>query len=293
MEEQHGYRRDRSTQSAVTVLTDDITMAFEKKFITGCVYFDFVQAFDRVQYNQLLSKYYSYGIRGKLLMFFNSYFTNRNIEVKMGEESSDRYYMIHGTPQGSSVSGLTFAMYINDTKHIFLNSKFSYYCDDLAVYVHGGNVHEVQTALQTEINALQQWCKSNGMIINIPKTKAMLFGRRSSHMNQPLELTIDGKPIENVDCFKYLAITLSYDMSFEDHQQEVCKNMTSRLYLLNRHKNVHLRNGTYCKFNRLLSTNMGQSCCYKNEAFQPNYIAHRKTRRRLQTCWNEGKAGST
>ncbi len=151
MKEQHGYRKARLTQSAITVLTDSIKKAADNKNLPGVVFVDYVQAFDCVQYDKLLEKYHKYGVRGKLLELLQSYFTNKQIIVCKDGQRSDPIWKTQGTPQGSSVSSLNFAIYINDTSDIFQNCKFTYYADDLAVFAHRTTVEEVQEKLQKDL----------------------------------------------------------------------------------------------------------------------------------------------
>jgi len=104
MQQQHGYRKDHSTQSAITILTDDIKVASNNGKMTGAVFIDFEQAFDNVQHNILLQKMCKYGIRGKILQTLHSYFSNRKIVVCKGNDRSIDYNIIQGIPQGSSLS---------------------------------------------------------------------------------------------------------------------------------------------------------------------------------------------
>lgn len=238
MSEQHGYRKFRSTQSAVTILTDNIKSAIDKRKLTGAVYFDFVQAFDRVEYNKLLQKLYDYKIRGNLLKFMQSYFTNRQLIVKKNSVQSDPYYMQQGCAQGSSVSALIFCIYINDTKNIFEHSKFIYYADDLAIYVHGDSIMEIQRKLQIDAIHLQEWCKKNNMKINIAKTKCMIFRSAKSNTTGDLKLKISNRILECVEEFKYLGILLNATLNFNSHYENTCNDMTKRMYLINRYKKM-------------------------------------------------------
>lgn len=51
-----------------------------------------------------------------------------------------------------------------------------------------------------------------------------------------LQVQIDGNDIEQVKRFKYLGLILNETLNFETHYQNVSKNMTSRLFMLNRYK---------------------------------------------------------
>lgn len=74
---QHGYRRNRSTQSAVLKLTNDVRNAGDKREMVGAVFVDFSSAFDNLIYSRLLMKLEAVGITGNLNKWFSAYFTNR------------------------------------------------------------------------------------------------------------------------------------------------------------------------------------------------------------------------
>ena len=57
----------------------------DKKLVTCGLFLDFSKAFDTINHDILLSKLYSYGIRGNPLRWFESYLYNRNQVVKIGD----------------------------------------------------------------------------------------------------------------------------------------------------------------------------------------------------------------
>jgi len=238
MAEQHGYRKNRSTQSAVLVLTDDIKTASDQKKLTGVVFVDFEQAFDRLQYDEFLCKLKACGVRGNVLKLFKSYFEDRKIIVKKGSQQSKPFYLKQGTPQGSALSGMTFSIYLNDIKDYLTESecKFIFYADDMAIYTHADTAEELESKLQLAVNKLTDWCTNNKMSIHVGKTKAMIFKTKYQKCTHQLQIKINQQLIENVTEFKYLGLTLNCNLSFDKHYEKTCKSMTNRMYLLKRQK---------------------------------------------------------
>lgn len=237
MTQQHGYRRNRSTQSAILVLTDNIKYSSDNGRMTGAVFVDFEAAFDNIQHNVLLQKMFNYGIRGKVLQVFKSYFSNRHLIVQKGNERSQPFNMIQGTPQGSSLSSEIFSLYINDIPNYFEECQSIFYCDDLVLYTSGESMQEIQNKLQYDLNKLQDWCNLNCMKVNVAKTKCMLL-RNTKKINENLKLCISNNEIENVKVFKYLGLELNESLVFENHYIQVCKTMNNRIFLLNRYKHL-------------------------------------------------------
>jgi hypothetical protein len=153
--------------------------------------------------------------------------------------------MSRGTPQGSSLSGLLWNMYVADIPHQLQQSKCIKYSDDLCVYTSSNNIEDIEKKLQLDLNSIQLWCDENGMTINSSKTKSIIFYNNKPKEESKLNLTINSENIENVTIIKYLGLFIDSKLSFSYHFDKVCKDMTSKLYLINRQKhtfsNIYLK----------------------------------------------------
>jgi hypothetical protein len=90
-------------------------MTINHKFITGDISCDLEKAFDSADQEILLSKLEFYGVRGKAIFEFESYFNNRHQRVLIKKNSnqkvSPRWVKInYGVPQGSIFSPLLFQL---------------------------------------------------------------------------------------------------------------------------------------------------------------------------------------
>lgn len=232
---QYGYRKSRSTQSAVLHLTNNVKVSGDKKLLTGLVFIDFQKAFDSINHNLLIKKLQEVGVKDNNLSWFRSYFDKREFCVKNGSSMSHTRIMERGTPQGSSLSGLLFSIYINNIPHL-LNCKCIFYADDLVMWYSSVSLPEIQKVLQYNINLLMKWCRSSSMKINVLKTKSMLMTPpRTSTAS--LNLNIGNEEIMQVSEFKYLGVILDQNLSWNEHYESVCTRMTKRSYLISRHKN--------------------------------------------------------
>ncbi len=238
MPEQHGYRRNHSTQSAVILLTDEIKKSIGESEKVGTVFVDFQQAFDRLDHQTLLLKLFNFGIRGPVLKWFQSYFSSRRIQVMKDGQLSDTFNLISGCPQGSALSAVIFSLYLCDIPTELSNSKFIYYADDLSLFTSDKDTTIIKNKLQQDLNNLNDWCSKNNMKINVAKTKYMLFTSvRKKNEATDFSLEIDKQEVERVKSFKYLGVTLDETLNFDEHYNNVCKSMSSRLYMLKRYKN--------------------------------------------------------
>ena len=115
---QFGFRKDYSTELAVTYMASDIANAIESGLTTMGIFLDLSKAFDTIHHNILLSKLCHYGIRSNAYKGFKSYLSNRRQLTKFNEVQSNYRNVQHGVPQGSILGPLFFLAYINDCREI-------------------------------------------------------------------------------------------------------------------------------------------------------------------------------
>jgi hypothetical protein len=232
---QHGYRKHRSTQSAVLQLTNILQKNGDAKQYTGMIFEDFQKAFDCLNHSLLLEKLEKLGVTDNNLIWFQSYFSDREICVRNGSATSSNQPLKEGTPQGSSLSGLLFSIYINEVSDLFENCEAIFYADDLVLLCSSDSIKHIQDTLQTNINKLTIWSSDNYMKINVKKTKTMLITPPRS-TTDILNFEISGETIENVRSFRYLGVIIDDKLTWTEHLDHVCKSMNTRSYLINRHK---------------------------------------------------------
>ena len=78
----------------------------DNKQITCGLFLDFSKAFDTVNHDILLSKLYTYGIRGTPFKWFKSYLSNRTQFVKIDEIESSMATITCGVPQAIVILAL-------------------------------------------------------------------------------------------------------------------------------------------------------------------------------------------
>jgi len=104
-------------------------------------------------------------------------------------------------------------------------------------YVDDCTVYEIiprssaTSSLQTSINQITKWTELNNMSLNVKKTKEL----RVSFLKKPLQLdnlSSNGTEIDVVDNFKLLGVTISSDMTWNTHINNICAKASRRLYAL-------------------------------------------------------------
>ena len=77
---QHGYRKQRSTETALHVVTDKVLQAMDRGEISILVLLDLSKCFDVVSHEKLLEKLSLYGIDKE---WFQSYLSDRTQQVRV------------------------------------------------------------------------------------------------------------------------------------------------------------------------------------------------------------------
>ena len=179
-EMQYGFRTGRSCEHALLKAQSLLLDSLSKKEISLLLLIDFSKAFDMVEHTILIKKLEHYGIRGIALEWLKSYLGNREQFVTINGKNSTKKSLKFGVPQGSILGPLLFIIYINDIPLISKLAKFIMYADDANIIISGKNIDEINEKLINLSTGLLNWVDTNGLALNLKKTKYMIFSRQKS-----------------------------------------------------------------------------------------------------------------
>ena len=255
-EHQSGFRKRHSTQTAVTYLTD----------------------FDLVDHKCLLHKLEHYGVRGPSYNWFLNYLCTRSQRVKFGKELSSSLPLDYGVPQGSLLGPLLFVLYINDLPQCLLRSNIGMYADDTVIYTTGSESDCIMTEIQEDLQRVEQWMKNSKLVLNLTKTKCMLFGTKQKLANASFKTQLHGSEIERVRSFCYLGVTLDEHLSWKEHVSKVFTKVNKRLGLLGRIRSCLTLKAAKCVYNCLVLPVL----CYTDTAWGELSVECKSRLQRLQ-----------
>ncbi len=138
-----------------------------------------------------------------------------------------------GVPQGSVLGPLLFLIYVDGLARLPLlaDGQVVLYADDLLLFRPIRNQEDYHQ-LQRDVLMIEDWVNSNYLTLNLAKCKYMVVSRKRCP-STPVSLTLGSTEMEKVDCFKYLGLLLSSDMSFGKHIESICskaRKITELLY---------------------------------------------------------------
>ena len=177
LEEQSGFRQNRSCETMLIKLTDYILNNIDNGYLCGMVLVDLRKAFDLVDHALMLMKLDMYGCQGNELAWFKSYLSERFQSVKYDGVLSDALPVTIGVPQGSILGPLLFITFMNDSILEISDMRFDMYADDSTLYTAGKCVGDINRSLTTKSKPLYDWIDANRMVLNAEKTVHHPLGR--------------------------------------------------------------------------------------------------------------------
>ena len=132
-----------------------------------------------------------------------------------GTDSKTRHKQ-YGVPQGSILGPLPFIIYINDISNVSQIAKFILYADDANIIITWNNISEVDAQLRDLCKIILKWVDSNGLRLNLKKTKYMIFSR-ARNLELFSTLKIAYLPIERLTESKFLGVIVDENLTWSRH----------------------------------------------------------------------------
>ena len=230
IDEQHGFRQRFSCETQLITTIHDWAKSINVCRQTDAILLDFSKAFDSVPHQRLLLKLDYYGISGNLLLWIKAFLSNRSQFVSINGTQSSPKPVLSGVPQGSILGPVLFLLYINDITNC-INANLRLFADDCILY------SEIQSSqdclsLQNDLDQLSSWSESWQLNFNVKKCYHL--GITCKKFPTLFQYTLNGLHISKVNSTRYLGVTISSNLSWNTHVDNICKNANSTLGLLRR-----------------------------------------------------------
>lgn len=280
---QCGFRPNRSCVDHINTLRIIVEQSVEWRSPLYLTFIDFKCAFDSIKHSALWSILERTGVPPKLINITKALYEEASCRVMHRGRSSSNIPILSGVKQGCPLSPLLFNIVLDWT---LKNVNFEQlgitwglqnqlhdldYADDICLLAH------THAAMQTKLNRLIEQAKIVGLEININKTKTMRV-----NVNNQQPLTIDNKPIEDVQKFCYLgSIITVHGGTEEDIKQRISKARLAFGNLKDIWNSTHLT--TKSKL-RIFNTNVKSVLLYGCETWKSSIITDNKIQVFINRC---------
>ena len=177
---QFGYRRNKSTATAVNTMVCTAKNEMNKGKTTGALMFDMSAAFDTVEMDTVSSKLKLLGASENAVRWIQSYLSNRSQKVRIGEEMSESEEINLGTPQGSRLSPLLFNILTCDLDLYMKNGLCCNFADDTSISVEAKSKNELVQKLERNAEGMEVFTSTNNLVLNASKTAFICKGEKCS-----------------------------------------------------------------------------------------------------------------
>ncbi len=232
---QHGFRPTLSTQTALTVITDEIFHNMDSKKISHLTLCDLSKPFDSVIHKILLQKCSQLNIDN---FSFKNYLENRSQSVRLNKSISDKLCINYGFPEGFILGPVLFSIYVNDLSITIKDCKLIQYADDTQfLYIDTiNNLGDLIARTEETLKILKQYFVRNGLLLNSKKTQCIFIGNRQLLSRIPPNtcISFDDERIKFCSYVKNLGIYIDKHMLYDVHIEELGKKIMGTLIFINR-----------------------------------------------------------
>ena len=176
--DQHGFRPDHSTTSALLQMTTDIAMGFNRgkpPDRTICAAVDLSAAFDTVCHNNLLSKINRLQFPPATARWLSFYLRGRHVKTCFRGVKSTSRKINTGVLQGSKLSPSLVSFYIADMPRPTEPVKRVCYADDITMWATGVKIPDLEDSVNSYLEEIIAYLKNKALLISVPKSTVTLF----------------------------------------------------------------------------------------------------------------------
>ena len=190
---------------------------------------DFAKAFDKILHSGVLDAACRFRLPKEAVLWIGSFLSGRLQRVCINGKCSPWRNVTSGVPQGSVIGPLLFCMFVDDLQATCDNSFTIKYADDITI------LHFIRCSsddqLQREYDNAFRWSTTRRLPINESKCCVLDIITKKSLVNTPVRGP-GNRLLPHVSSISLLGLTITNDMKWNSHIEEVLSKARRRLYIL-------------------------------------------------------------
>ena len=218
---QHGFRKKKSTLSAIVEFLHDVYMDQAILQDTFVVFLDLKKAFDTVSHKILLNKLKTIGLDEKSILWFQSYLGNRTQKTVINNNISSEMCITYGVPQGSILGPTLFTIYINDLANL-IKGNINFYADDTILYSSD------PVLLKSDLERTHEWCNKNLLTVNCKKSQWMKINLTNKKTDDTV-LKLGDFQLQRVNEYKYLGVVIDSQLTFQTYRDSLINRVNLKI----------------------------------------------------------------
>jgi hypothetical protein len=200
------------------VYLDFVTPVICSQCQVNAIYFDLSSISDLVLHALLLHNLASYRLSTGYVNLFQSYLMNRLSCVHYSGALSSPLEILFEIPQGSVFGPLLFNIFINDLSNVIKISNYLLIADDIKIF-WALKFPQDCSLLHMDTDAIYGWGTANHMQLNVSKTRAISFTRKTNMI--AFEYKLCGSHIICTDTIKDLGVLLGSKLYFDQNVDHI------------------------------------------------------------------------
>ncbi len=168
---------------------------------------------------------------GMYFYWFSSYLHGRQQRVTALGATSSTKTVGSGVPQGSILGPILFLLYVNDLPDVIENSSVASFANDTKIFRCIDSINDT-ASLQVDLQNLDSWSCSSGLVFNELKCKCMHVTRKTDPIIYPYN--INNRELTKTSTEKDLGIWVSNNLTWTKHVVKRCTKANKMLGFVKR-----------------------------------------------------------
>jgi hypothetical protein len=226
---QFGFVPNRATTGNLLYGLNLIYRNLSHGIPTDVFYLDFKKAFDKVPHALLIEKLKFYNFHESIVNCIRNWLQNRIQIVQFNGHNSHPSHVLSGVPQGSVLGPILFNIFTIDLLNLLRHGIAVFYADDAKIVCEAKSILD-QAKIQLDLSLIDDWCKRNGMELNLKKSVVMHIGRN----NRRFDYLMGNSKFPSTECHRDLGVMVDSNLTFSSHVRQIASDACSRIGVLNR-----------------------------------------------------------